>query len=102
MNILQNTFDKHKRLLREQLNLKGRVLKENSKKDSIDKTIKRYRDVKYLVWQRAAKGDFEHMIRNGKITDEFHEYYPGWNIEDIKAVYRGVEGKDYIGSRFGK
>ena len=93
MSILQSTFDKHKKLLLEHLSLN----EDNSKEASIQQKIKRYRDVNYIAWQRAAKGDYENMIDNGRIPDEFQEYYPGWNIEDIKAVYRGVEGKDYSG-----
>lgn len=92
MSILQNTFEKHRKLLLEHLSLN----EDNTKEASIQQKIERYKEDNF-TWNRMAKGDFEHMIDNGRIPDEFQEYYPGWNIEDIKAVYRGVEGQDYNG-----
>jgi len=66
---------------------------KNCLESSIQEKIEQYK--KYMfVWKRA-KGDYERMIYDGEIPNEFKQYYPGWDIEDIKAIYRGVEGKDY-------
>lgn len=89
MNTFEFTFEKHKRLLKEHLDL-------NENEAQIQAKIDQYKNDK-RVWNMMAKGDFEAMISNGEIPEEFQEYYPGWSIDDIKAVYRGVEGKDYNG-----
>jgi len=79
----------------EWLVVKNGVLKENIKEASIQQKIEQYKKDAF-TWQRT-KRDYEGMIYDGEIPNEFKQYYPGWDIEDIKAVYRGVEGKDYNG-----
>jgi hypothetical protein len=117
MNTLQHTFNKHLKLLREHLALKeydddeefsmssyaaqrakeikaqpaNRAKIEAEVKDKIDDYKKERRR-----WELAAKGEYERWISNGKIDDDVYvEYYRGWEIKDLQAVYRALEGEDY-------